>query len=68
MLLCSKNFLLWKAKGETRQMHELTPEELNKFLREFLVTVRKKEDYGEYEPISLRAFFASFDCHLKKKL
>ena len=29
-------------KGETRQMDELTPEELNKFLREFLITVRKK--------------------------
>ena len=31
-------------KGETRQMDELTPEELNKFLREFLITVRKKDN------------------------
>ena len=28
-------------KGETRQMDELTPQELNKFLGEFLITVRK---------------------------
>ena len=54
-------------KGETRQMDELTPQELNKFLSEFLITVRKKEDNEEYEPNSLRAFFASFERHLKKK-
>ena len=54
-------------KGETRQMNELTPQELNKFLSEFLITVRKKEDNEEYEPNSLRAFCASFERHLKKK-
>ena len=54
-------------KGETRQMDELTPQELNKFLSEFLLTVRKKEDNEEYELNSLRAFFASFEPHLKKK-
>ena len=54
-------------KGETRQMDELTPQELNKFLSEFLLTVRKKEDNEEYELNSLRAFFASFERHLKKK-
>ena len=48
-------------------MDELTPQELNKFLRKFLITVRKKEDNEEYKPNSLRAFFASFDRHLKKK-
>ena len=48
-------------------MDELTPQELNKFLSEFLITVRKKEDNEEYEPNSLRAFFASFERHLKKK-
>ena len=48
-------------------MDELTPQELNKFLSEFLMTVHKKEDNEEYEPNSLRAFFASFDRHLKKK-
>ena len=29
-------------KGETRQMDELAPQELNKFLSEFFVTVAKK--------------------------
>ena len=42
-------------------MDELTPQELNKFLSEFLITIRKKEDNEEYEPNSLRAFFASFE-------
>ena len=50
-----------------RQMDELTLQELNKFLSEFLITVRKKEDNEEYEPNSLRAFFASFEHNLKKK-
>ena len=54
-------------KGETRQMDELTPQELNKFLSEFLLTVRRKEDNEEYELNSLIAFFASFERHLKKK-
>jgi len=30
------------VKNETRQMHKLTPQELDKFLSEFLKTVRKK--------------------------
>ena len=50
-----------------RQMDKLTSQELNKFLNEFLITVRKKEDNEEYEPNSLRAFFASFKRYLKKK-
>ena len=48
-------------------MDELTPQELNKFLSDFLITVRKKEDNKEYEPNSFRAFFASFERQLKKK-
>ena len=55
-------------KGEMRQMDELIPQELNKFLSEFLITVRKKEDNKEYEPNSLRGLFASFGRHLKKKI
>ena len=54
-------------KGEMRQMDELIPQELNKFLSEFLLTVRKKEDNKEYEPNSLRGLFASFGRHLKKR-
>ena len=54
-------------KGETRQIDELTPQELNKFLSEFLITDRKKEDNEEYKSNSLRVFFAIFERHLKKK-
>ena len=46
-------------------MDKLTLQELNKFLSEFLITVHNDND--EYEPNSLRAFFASFERHLKKK-
>ena len=44
----------------------MTPQALNKFVSEFLITVRKKEDNWEYEPNFLRAFLASFERHLKK--
>ena len=44
----------------------MTPQALNKFVSEFLITVRKKEDNEEYEPNFLRAFFASFERHSKK--
>ena len=54
-------------KGETRKMDELTPQELNKFISEFLITVRKKEDNEEYEPNSFKAILASLKRHLKKK-
>ena len=37
----------------------MTPQALNKFLSEFLITVRKKEHNEEYEPNSLRNLFAS---------
>ena len=40
-------------------MDKLTLQELNKFLSEFLITVHNNND--EYEPNSLRAFFASFE-------
>jgi len=41
-------------------MDELTPQELNKFLSEFLIMVRKNEDNEEYEPNSLRLIPNSF--------
>ena len=44
----------------------MTPPALNKFVSEFLITVRKKEDNQEYEPNSLTAFFAAFQRHSKK--
>ena len=48
-------------------MDELTPQELNKFISEFPITVRKKEDNEEYEPNSLKAILANLERHLKKK-
>ena len=35
------NFLFWKADEANELM---TPQALNKFLSEFIITVRKKED------------------------
>ena len=46
----------------------MTPQALKKFLSEFLKTVRKKEHNEEYEPNSLRTFFASFQRHSKKNI
>ena len=48
-------------------MDELTPQELNNFISEFLITVRKKEDNEEYEPNSLKEILANLERHLKKK-
>ena len=45
----------------------MTPQALNKFLSEFLITIRKKEHNEEYKPNSLRTSFASFQRHSKKK-
>ena len=44
----------------------MTPQALNKLLSEFLITLRNKEDNEEYEPNSLRVFFARFEHHSKK--
>ena len=40
-------------KGEIRQMDELTPQELNKFLSEFLTMVYKKEDNEAYQTLAI---------------
>ena len=56
-MLCSMNFLFWKAR---RDKWTNDSSALKKFLNEFLITVRKKEHNEEYEPNSLRTFFASF--------
>ena len=52
-----------KSKQENRKI-EVQPHELNDFLSEFIVTVKRK-DGGNYEPSSLRGFKASFNRHLK---
>ena len=53
-----------KSKQEKRNIEEIQPQELNDFLSEFIVTVRRN-DGGDYEPSSLRGFKASFNRQLK---
>jgi len=42
----------------------ITPEDLDRFLAEFIRSVRRKD--GEYESSSLRSLLASVERHLKK--
>jgi len=49
-----------KSKQENRKIEEIQPQELNDFLSEFIVTV-KRADGGDYEPSSLRGFIANFN-------
>ena len=53
-----------KSKQENRKIEEVQPHELNDFLSEFIVTVKRK-DGGDHEPSSLRGFKVSFNRHLK---
>jgi site-specific recombinase XerD len=55
------------SKNELRRIEEISVEQLNEYLSEFIISVRKKQDNGEYEPSSLRSMFASFERYLKKK-
>ena len=55
-----------QRKGETREIAEIPPVELNELLSEFILSVRSKEGQ-EYEPSSLRGMVASFERHLKRK-
>jgi len=42
MCNCSKNFWEWK-KNEEREVHTIAPAELNKYLAEFIRSVRRKD-------------------------
>ena len=50
---------------ETRDMQEIPPADLDRYLSKFLVSVRKKSG-DEYERTTLRGFIASVDSYLKK--
>ena len=52
--------------GESRKPEELTPQELNEYLSEFILSV-KRNDGEEYEPSSLRGLIASFNRHFKEQ-
>ena len=49
------------SRNELRKVEDISVEQLNEYLSEFIISVRKKEDNGEYEPSSLRSMFASFE-------
>lgn len=51
-------------KGESRTVEEIPLDELNSFLREFIIIVRKKENNEDYEPST---FCANFERFLRKK-
>ena len=48
-------------------MEEISPKELNAYISELIITVRKKDNNEDYEPSSLRSLMASFERYLKKK-
>ena len=55
-----------REQGEERNIEEIPPPELNSLLSKFLLCV-KRQDGEEYEPNTIRGFFASVDRHLKTK-
>ena len=59
------DFLRGEKKKEKRELSAITPEDLDRYLAEFIRSVRRK-DGGEYEPSSLRSLLASVERHLKK--
>ena len=58
---------LRKENNDLREVHTIAPAELNKYLAEFILSVRSK-DGEDYEPSSLRCLVSSLERHLKKKL
>ena len=59
------NDFLRGEKKEEQELSVITPEDLDRYLAEFIRSVRRK-DGGEYEPSSLRSLLASVERHLKK--
>ena len=54
-------------RNESRLIEEIAPKELNAYIAEFIITVRKKDSNEDYEPSSLRSLMATFERYLKKK-
>ena len=57
-------FLL--EKNEQRKIEEIQPEELNRYVSEFIVSVKRK-DGQDYGPSSPRGLFSSFNRYLKER-
>ena len=53
-------------KSEEREIEQIPATELNKYISEFIMSVRTK-DGKEYEPTSFRSLVVSFERHLKSK-
>lgn len=52
------------SKNESRRIEEIPPKELNEYISEFIVAVRRK-DGEDFEPSGLRGLICSFNRHLK---
>ena len=55
------------AEERVKTLEEIPPKELNAYISEFIITVRKKDNNEDYEPSSLRYLMVSFERYLKKK-
>ena len=53
-------------RNESRLVEEIALKELNAYITEFIITVRKKDSNDDYEPSSLRALMVGFEQYLKK--
>ena len=51
------------SKNESRRIEEIPLKELNEYINEFIVAVRRK-DGEDFEPSSLRGLSCSFNRHL----
>ena len=56
---------LRNKKNDEREVHTIEPVELNKYLAEFILSVRRKAG-EDYESLSLICFVSSIEEHLKK--
>ena len=54
-------------RNESSLIEDIAPKELNAYIAEFIITVRKKDGNEDYEPSSLPSLMASFERYLKKK-
>ena len=54
-------------RKESRLIQEIPPKELNAYIAEIVITVRKKDSNEDYETSSLLSLMASFERYLRKK-
>ena len=54
-----------REKHDQRNPEDIEAEELNEYLCEFILSVKRK-DGKDFEPSSLRGMFSSFNRHLKE--